>query len=880
MRALHVTLALLVLTPGLVAPAAAQQRKASLTPAPTTVLDTLTYRSLKFRAIGPAVMGGRMSAFAARPGSSTIFAAAGTGGLFKSTNNGTTWSAPFEGQPVASIGSVALSATDTSLVWVGTGEGNGRNSSSWGNGVYKSTDGGGKWTHMGLDETHDIPAMAVDPRDTSVVWVAALGHLWGKNRERGVYKTIDAGKTWKAVLQLGDSVGAVDLVLDPVNPDVVYAAMYMRLRTPWSFRSGGPVGGIYKTADGGKTWAKLTTGLPAQTGRIGLDIYPKNPQVLYAVIESDEGGPRGLDDIKSRSGGVFRSDDGGASWRRMQDIAPRGFYFSKVRIDPTTDARVYILGFGLHVSDDSGHTFRADGAEKPHGDLHALWIDPANRDRLVLGTDGGIYFSWDAGKTWDFVNNVATGEYYEVTYDFRTPYRICGGLQDNGSWCGPSQKHAQNGIWNGDWYRVGDCDGYYVQVDSTDPDIVYSECQGGDAYRLNLRTNQMYAIKPQPKEGTPAFRFNWNSPLAISHFDPTVLYLGGNRLFRLTSRGDRWEAISPDLSTGNPETMITAGSSAETYNTIVSFSESPVSPRILWAGTDDGNVQVTRDGGATWTNVARNLKGLPKANLYVARIEASHFDSATAYIAIDGHRSDVFTPLVFVTTDFGKTWRPLAGNLPAGGPVKALREDPANPDLLFAGTEFALWFTVDRGKSWNRFRNGLPTVAFDDIQVHPRDRDLIVGTHGRSIYILDDILALEQLTPAVRDSAAWLFTIRPAQPFWKAQENGLWGQNFYVAENPPAGATIDFYLKAFSPEDVTITIEDSVGGKAREVAKLTARGNLGLNRVVWDLQPKPSLRTAGPGEPTEYVKPGTYVVTLAAAGKTLKQPLVIVAPGQ
>jgi photosystem II stability/assembly factor-like uncharacterized protein len=856
------------------APLAAQKKAAA--PPPIPALDTLVYRSLKFRALGPAVMGGRMSAFAARPGSSTIFAATGTGGLFKTTNNGISWSAVFEGEAVASIGSVALSATDTSLVWVGTGEGNGRNSSSWGNGVYKSTDGGGKWTSMGLAESHDIPAIAVDPRNADVVWVAALGHLWGRNKERGVYKTTDGGKTWTAVLQLGDSVGAADLVLDPANPDVAYASMYMRLRTPWSFTSGGPVGGIYKTTDGGKSWAKLNTGLPAQTGRIGLDIYEKNPHVLYAVVESDEGGASDIDDIKSRAGGVFRTDDGGATWRRMQPIAPRGFYFSKVRIDPTTDSRIYVLGYGLHVSDDSGHSFRADGAEKPHGDLHDLWIDPADRNRLVLGTDGGIYFSWDGSKTWQFVNNVATGEYYEVTYDFRTPYRVCGGLQDNGSWCGPSQKHASDGIWNGDWYRVGDCDGYYVQVDSTDPDIVYAECQGGEAFRVNLRNNQVYGIKPRPKEGTPAFRFNWDSPLAISHHDPTVLYLGGNRLFRLLDRGARWEFASPDLSSMNPETMITAGSSAETYNTIVSFSESPLSPRVLWAGTDDGNIQVTRDGGATWTNVAKNIKGLPRPNLYVARIEASHFDSGTAYVAIDGHRSDVFQPLIFVTTDFGRTWAPLAGNLQAGGPVKSFREDPANRDLLFAGTEFALWFSLDRGKSWNRFRNGLPTVAYDDIQIQPRDHDLIVGTHGRSLYLLDDIVALEELTPAVRDSAAWLFSIRPAQPFWKAQENGLWGQNFYVAENPPSGAYIDFYLKSYSVDDVSVTIADSASGT--EVAKLTARGNPGLNRVVWDLQPKPSLRTAGPADPTEYVKAGTYTVTLSVAGKTLKRSLIVVEP--
>ena len=440
----------------------------------------------------------------------------------------------------------------------------------------------------------------MDPRNADVVWVAALGHLWGRNKERGVYKTTDGGKTWTAVLQLGDSVGAADLVLDPNNPDVAYASMYMRLRTPWSFRSGGPVGGIYKTTDGGKTWTKLTGGLPDQTGRIGLDIYPKNPQVLYAVIESDEGGPRDIDDIKSRSGGVFRTDDGG------DDLAP----------DAGHRAAGVLLLQGADRPDDRqpGSTSSASGSTSPT--IRATPSGPtAPRSRTATCTPSGsipptatawcsaptagIYFSWDGSKTWDFVNNVATGEYYEVTYDFRTPYRVCGGLQDNGSWCGPSQKHASDGIWNGDWYRVGDCDGYYVQVDSTDADIVYAECQGGDAFRVNLRNNQVYGIKPRAKEGTPAFRFNWDSPLAISHHDPTVLYLGGNRLFRLTARGDKWEAISPDLSTINPETMITAGSSAETYNTIVSFSESPLAPGILWAGTDDGNIQVTRDGGAT-----------------------------------------------------------------------------------------------------------------------------------------------------------------------------------------------------------------------------------------------------------------------------------------
>ncbi len=877
MRALLCSFALA----GLSAGALASQRTAGKNPAVSVTtgvpapLDTMLYRALKFRALGPAVMGGRMSAFAVRPGNpSVIFAATGTGGLFKTTNLGTTWTPAFEHEAVASIGALGLTPADSNLVWVGTGEGNGRNSSSWGNGVYKSTDGGGKWTHMGLDNTHDIPAIAVDPKNPDVVWVAALGHLWGKNPERGVYKTTDGGKTWTASLQLGDSVGAIDLVLDPSNSQVAYAAMYQRLRTPYSMRSGGPVGGVYKTADGGKTWTKLTDGLPAQTGRIGLDIYQKNPQVVYAVIESDVGGSQDIDNVRSRSGGVFRSDDAGTHWRRLSNLVPRAFYFTKVRVDPANDAHVYVLGYGLHVSDDTGHTFRDDGAEKIHGDLHALWIDPQNSNHMILGTDGGIYFTWDRTKTWDFINNVATGEFYEVAYDYRTPYRICGGLQDNGSWCGPSQKRAEDGVWNGDWYRVGDCDGYYVQVDSTDPDIVYAECQGGYAFRVNLRNGAQKAIRPQAKEGTPSYRFNWNTPFVISHFDPTVLYFGGNQLFRLTARGDAWQVISPDLSTMNPQTMTAAGSGAETYNTIVTLSESPLSSKILWAGTDDGNIQLTRDGGATWTNVGASLKGLPKPNLYVARIEASHFDSGTAYAAIDGHRSDVFAPLLYQTTDFGKTWTSITGNLPAGGPLKGLREDPTNRNLLFAGTEFGLFFSIDRGRSWNRF-GGLPTVAFDDIKIHPRDRDLITGTHGRSIYVLDDIIALEELTPAVMDSAAWLFSLRPVQPFWKQEENGLWGNAIFQAANPPFGATIDYYLKAYAVDGASLAIADSTG---REVATVTGTGNPGLNRVVWNLRPKESIRTAAPGDPTEYVPPGTYTVRLSVAGKTLKQKLVVVEP--
>ena len=840
---------------------------AAMAPAPSP-LDT---KPLKWRSVGPANMGGRIADFAVNEKDPyTIFAAVGTGGVLRTTNNGTTWQGVFDKEAVASTGSVAVSQNNPKIVWVGTGEGNSRNSSSWGNGIYKSTDGGDSWTNMGLPDSGDIPKIALDPKNDDVAYAAVLGHLWGTNKERGVYKTGDGGKSWQQVFAIDDMTGAIDVIVDPSAPSNVYAAMWTRRRYPWGFTDGGPNSGIYKSIDAGKTWKKLTDGLPAETGRIGLDIYRKNPKTLYAVIESDIVGSAGLETIRSRSGGIFRTDDGGAHWKRVSDLAPRGFYFAKVRVDPANDQRIYVLGFGTAVSDDGGKTFLNTGARDIHGDCHAMWIDPANSNHVLLGTDGGIYFSYDKAKSWDFQNNVALGEFYNVSYGMDKPYTLCGGLQDNGTWCGPSQtrwstgadeedKKKAAGIWNADWKFINDGDGFWSAIDPENPNIRYAESQGGYIARIDLGSGKRRDIKPRAKEGTTAFRYNWNAPFVLSHFDSKTLYLGGNVLFRLTNRGENWEVISPDLSQRDVAKIMTAGSNAETYGTIVALSESPKDRNVIWAGTDDGNVQVTRDGGKSWTNVADNIAGVPRG-FWISRLQASNFDAARAYVTIDGHRSDDFHAYVFATDDYGKTWRSITNELK--DPVKAFREDPVNQDLLFAGTEFGIFMSNTRGAHWTSIKGDLPTVSVDDIQIHPRDHDMIIATHGRSIYVMDDISGLEQLTAAKMDQPAVLFDPRPATEFYYNPIGGLWGAHVFKAKNPPSGAYINYYLKGTPTEDVSITIEDAKGNKIRE---LDASNRSGLNRAVWDLHGDPHeiiSDSRGDDDGSPFVPAGEYTVKM------------------
>ncbi len=885
---------LLVAVLGATLPLAAPARTPKPTPAPDKTpaavgaVSAESLRSYRWRAIGPANMGGRVSDIAGDPADpAVVYVALGTGGLLKTTNHGTTWKFVFEDQAAASVGSVAVAPSKPDVVWVGTGEGNSRNSSSWGNGVYRSTDGGKSWKHLGLADTQDIPRIVVNPKDPDTAYVCALGHLWGYNAERGVFKTSDGGKTWQHALKLDDHTGCVDLVLDPANPDTLFAAAYARRRTPWSYEWGGPLAGIYRSTDGGTQWTKLTNGLPDQTGRIGLDVARSKPGVVYAVLESREGGGSSLDEIVSRAGGVFRSEDNGTTWTRVSKLAPRGFYFSEIRVDPKDDRHLYVLGFDLHVSRDGGATWSRQGAKNVHVDHHALWIDPTDPRHLWLGNDGGIYSSWDAAASWDFRANAAIGEFYNVAADTATPYHVCGGLQDNGTWCGPSATITKNeeqgdpaeafGITNQDWRFLTEGDGFHVAVDPTDPNIVYSEMQEGFLFRTDLTTGRRQLLKPAATEGTPAYRFNWNTPFVISHHDPSVLYLGGNVLFRLSKRGDDWLAVSPDLTTHDPAKMVTAGSGAENYCTIVSISESPKDPKVIWVGTDDGNVQLTRDRGATWTNVAGRLPGEVKG-LYMAGIEASHFDPARVYVAVDGHRSDIFRPFLFVSDDFGATFRPIADGLPASGPVEVVREDLSNPDLLFCGTEFGAFASFDRGAHWVALAKGMPTVAVDDLLIHTRDRDLIAATHGRSIMVLDDVGALEQATPSVLAEPYHLFQSRPAREFFELPYGGIWGDGFFTAANPPFGAVIHYWVKAYSPDEVSFEVADANG---RTVRKLKGPAASGFNRVVWDLQPEKGERIREPewGSQPELVPAGEYTVTMTPKGAaSQKVKLLVTAP--
>lgn len=849
------------------APVAAREE----TPPPAD-LSALVFKNLKWRSIGPATMGGRVADFAVDPKKPfTWFVAFGTGGLMKTTDNGVTWNGVFEKEAVASVGAVAVAPSDSQIVWAGTGEPNGRNSSSWGDGVYKSTDGGETWANLGLKDSQNIARIVIDPSDPNLVYVAALGHLWGANKERGVYKTTDGGKTWQAVLQLTEAVGCVDLAIDSADSRTLYAALYFRRRTPYSFTSGGPMGGIHKTSDGGASWKKLASGLPVQTGRIGLDVYRKDPKIVYALVESDAGGGVSIDEAESKSGGVFRSEDKGETWKRVNGLVPRAFYFCQIRVDPTNDQRIYVLGFGLHTSDDGGNSFKSDGSKGYHGDLHAMWIDPHNSDRILPGTDGGVYQSYSKAANWDFINNIAAGEFYRIAVDQSKPYRIAGGLQDNFNWLGPSQTNHPEGIRNSDWISLNGGDGFYCAFDPVDSSIVYAEAQNGSAYRLNLKTGQMKDIQPKAKEGTPAFRFNWTSPLWASRHAPGTLYLGGNHLFKLTERGDKWEAISPDLSRQDPDKIITTGSGAETHGTVFTISESPLKAGLIWAGTDDGKLWLTPDDGRTWHDLTTHLP--PEVQgLWISRVEASHFEEGTAFVALDGHRSEVFKPFLLVTNDVGKTWQSIASNIPANHPVKVVREDLVNRNLLYVGTEFGFWLSFNRGRVWVKLNNALPTVAVDDIVIHPRDRDLVIGTHGRSIYVMDDIRPLQELTPEVLAADVHLFTIRPATEFYYLPEGAPWSRRIFAAPNPPFGAFINYYLKSYNGEEVSLTITND---KEKVVRKLSGPLTPGINRVVWDLKPdKDEGDSPSSGQP-KFVKPGEYPVTLTMGKKKLTQKVKV-----
>jgi len=871
-------------------------------------------KHLRWRSIGPANMVGRISDFEALDSDfSQVLIGSASGGVFKSVNAGTTWEPIFDRYGSASIGDVAFFQKDPNIIWVGTGEECVRNSVAWGDGVYKSTDGGKTFTGMGLATTQTIARVLTHPSDPGVVYVAASGHPWGYTGDRGLFKTTDGGATWTKLaggLPNDGKAGAIDLVMHPTDPQTLYVAFWQRLRQPWRFDSGGPNGGIFKTTDGGATWAKLTQGLPSgELGRIGLAISRSNPKVLVAIVEAAfqpqatirEGNTQKpnpeYEDMTKLGTGIYRSEDGGATWTFMSRQNNRPFYYSHIYINPLEDKWIYWLATSMSFSADGGKTWsQVSGL---HPDFHAMWLDPTNKNRFYVGQDGGASLSHDHGRTWVFFDNFSAAQFYAVSADMRDPYYVYGGLQDNGSWGGPSM-HREGQLLTDFWYNIGGGDGFHTQNDPTDWRTVYVESQGGAIQRVNVETRESRQIrptsmnivnykdyvKPAPEKKAPAakpgakpaakpeptpeeamraqrqqqrgpFRFNWSTPIVLSPHNPSTLYFGGNHLFKSLDRGDHWMIISPDLTT-NDKTKLgerdggtdkpTGGitpdvTGAETHCTIITVSESPKIPGLIWVGTDDGNVQVTRNGGVNWANVRANIKGVPPG-LWCSRVEASRFDEGTCYVTFDGHRSDDFHPYVFKTVDFGKTWAAITAGIPDGQPVYVIREDPVAKDLLFLGTEFGVYFSRNAGASWSSLLLNMPTVSFHDLLIHPREHDLIAATHGRGLWIMDDITALRKATDSMLGLDAVLF--EPGKPGtrWLSIRRGGYGRGdlFFKGENPPDGALLNYYLKAKPGTPATLEIADPTNPSIKTTYILDA-AEPGINRVVWDLRFDPPAAT-------------------------------------
>jgi len=883
--------------------AIASPLSSNIKPAPSTGAPPLTevlFKNLKARWIGPAVMSGRVSDIAIDPRNPFVFyIALGHGGIFKSNDNGTTFDPIFDKQSDLSIGAIAIAPSDSDVIWVGTGEANDRNSSDWGDGVYRTTDGGEHWQNIGLKNSRAIARIVVDPKKPEVAYVAAMGNLWTDGGERGLYKTTDGGKNWKLILQANAPhnarTGCGDVVIDPNNPETVYAALYARQRTPWSFvsgpdaTSGEDVGGIFKSTNGGASWKKLSNGLPPQTGRIGLAISASNPKIVMAVVQSYAGGSGILTDLHSKSGGVFRSEDGGEKWTRASTMDPRPFYFSQIRIDPVNDQRVYLLEFALLVSDDGGKNFREDLSEKVHPDLHALAIQPNSAPpqkppkpedknkppkppiclRLLLGTDGGPYQSFAGGKNWDHLNKFPAGEFYRISLDDSKPYfRIAGGLQDNENWVGPSGVQSKEQIRNSDWIALAGGDGFYVQFDPTDKDMFYAESQQGEVHRINLRNGELRRLRPEPAEGQPRYRFHWNSPMIMSRHSPGVIYLGGNHVFKLTDRMEKYAVISPDLSHNDPAKTDATGSGAEAYGVVFSLAESPKRAGLLWAGTDDGRLWVTENDGGKWTELTNNLPE-PARGKWVVCIDPSPLDQNVAYVALNAYRSGDDRPMILRTADLGKTWQPVTGDLPPNDPVEVIRQDPVNPKLLYTGTHFGLLASFDQGTHWLRIGD-VPPVRVDDVQIHPRTSDLAIATHGRSIAILDDSVPFREFTSEIAEKPAHLFSVRSVtgaylQPGYVDSN----GKGVYRGQNPAEGALFTVWVKEFTGDEIKIAITKSAG---QPVANLKAPGTPGFTRLNWDLRPTKDVTTEyGGDDPKRFLPAGDYNAELTFGTTKVKQ---------
>ena len=837
-------------------------------------LDASHLAALHWRSIGPAITGGRTVEFAVvEVNPDIIYAATASGGAWKTTNGGTTWEPVFERERTVSLGAIALSQSNPSIIWVGTGEANSVRSSSWGDGVYKSEDGGRSWTHLGLEKSQHVGRILIHPENPDIVYVAALGALWGENEERGLFKTTNGGRTWTKTLYVSPYTGVVDVAMDPRDPDVLYAATFQRERRYYSFLGGGPEGGVFKSVNGGNDWMKLTGSLPkGPVGRIGLAVCRSQPDTLYAAIVAP-------------NGGIFRSDDRGASWERRTPEVSTHWYYGQIVCDPKNPDRLYVPQTRFHLSEDGGRTFRSDFATpNVHGDYHTIWIDPNDTDHMALGTDGGIYLSRDGGRTWEFMDQLSIAQFYSVAVDMQEPfYYVYGGTQDNSSWGGPSGTRYADGITNADWYLTVGGDGFYAQIDPTDPTVVYSESQYGNLFRFDTRTGERQHIQPQPPS-SQKYRWNWSAPVLISPHNPQTLYFAANVLFKSTDRGDSWQVISPDLTRQIDEftlplqgkvwdrDAIDLHASTADYGNITTIAESPIRRGLLVVGTDDGLVQVSRDDGGQWAK-SSGFPGVPEQTR-VSRVVASRFAEGTIYATFDGHQDNDFKPYVLRSVDCGRSWKSIAANLPEFGSVHVIAEHPRNSSLLFVGTEFGVFFTIDGGVRWMELRNNLPTVAVHDLVIHPRDNDLVLGTHGRGFWILDDIGPLEALSPSVLDAESHLFNIRPAvQMHHFNRGGGSTGQQRFAAPNPPDGAIISYY--SASTQSGQVDVLDSVG---RLVRRLTGPRAAGIQRLVWDLREEPpgpvdsaGRARFGRGLRGPFVLPGNYLVRLRLGSEEHRQ---------
>lgn len=855
----------------LVAAALAAASTAGPAPAQDVTFDSGALEGMTARSLGPAAMSGRISALDAYEGERlTLFVGAASGGLWKSRDGGITFKAIFD-KHNPSIGAVRVSPRDTNTVWVGTGEPWTRNSTSVGDGVYKSTNGGDDWQKVGLEKVERVSDIEIDPRNHDVVFVGGLGALWGDSEDRGVYRTRDGGKSWEKVLYVDAGTGCADLAMDPSNPDVVYAAMWTFRRQPWSFVSGGPGSALYKTTDGGATWKKVGGGLPAGlVGRICVAIAPSRPSRVYAVVET-------------RNTALWRSDDSGASWTEMNTSAALGvrpFYFSHMMVDPRDPDRVYKHGLSLAHSEDGGKTFSGGGGAY-HSDTHALWVNPRDTDHLVLGTDGGVYISYDRGVVWRFVGTLPVSQFYRVAVDDERPYNVYGGLQDNGSWTAPSR--APGGIGNRHWNNVGGGDGFWTFADPHDNDVVYCEYQGGNLLRFRKSTRETKEIKPFRRSDEPEYRWNWNTPIHMSAATPGTIYFGAQFLFRSRDRGENWERISPDLTTNDPlkQKQDESGgvsidnTSAEAHCTLYSISESPRNGSVIWVGTDDGNVQLTQDGGKTWTNLRKNITGVPK-DATASCVKAGLHDPATAYVTFDAHGVGDMKPYVLVTRDFGRTWTSLV-TADLHGFAHTVCEDVVNPRLLFVGTETGLFTSLDGGRSWGQMKGGLPMVPVRDLVIHPREHDLVIATHGRGVYVFDDITPLRGLTPEVAAKDVAFLPSRPAELAIPGSEQRFDGDDQFVADGG-GGVWVSYYLKKRPVFGETRL--DIFDGAGRLVSSMPGSKRRGINRVMVSTRKAPPKVAPGANlVPSFYsfVGPrlplGTYTVKLTRGDAVIETPL-------